>query len=791
MTRAGAVGNLPWVRGTSQPGVRMAPRGAQHKEAITAELIAEATKIGGKKFIQKFGLDSWRSIATAVTGGTIGYRVSESIDDTTHKSVTETGEGLVIGGEKKEPLPPPKPFVTPADPQGPITLSTPEVEKQDTTLITPEPKKEDIEIPQESYPDQSEEFNKPEIYYNEKVGKKMLTKESTDYRLQHKPRGPDDEYPVRLDNLTQTTTGESAGYPKDFYSWEGKRMYAPGPSFEGDEFGIANTESYNIINSVKGNPDAEVTIYRAVPNEKNITKINPSDFVTLSKRYADLHAAGGYGRDGTDSGKVLELKVKVKDIYWDQNDVNEFGYFPEKTKDISKQTKELVPEKNIPKNLKDLVKRSVGQERGEKAIEKIYDDSIFDDILESSELDNIRRLEEAYTGGLADTGDAAVPLIFENSLLDQHEDYMDDYKDTLADAARETLGSEFKVYRLMEKEDALKMLIDGEFPNIKRLQEDEEGNESYQDVIINMMGEETPMSREFFSFSLSPKEALSFRFLSAGERGDKKDEDFILIEMKANPTDIVMRGHESEKDLILRVDGETAGSSYVTPKIFNVYDFKFSGKNQIELFENEQFKNFVIKSQKDDISEAAIQSKKLLEDKELDVSQQTKNLTSKIKNKITTWEDHFPTIEEATKAAEDVGGTLREFEEGVIQKKITFRKTEDGFVILFDRKVIGELVDITQFKQEDNTQIGNTRSYQMSVINEDGTKGEPYDTFDGVKNAKDFAKDDVAKALLTETKDPTYPSLRDIFQNLEYNKKGEPKAIAEELERFRKELAER
>jgi len=168
-----------------------------------------------------------------------------------------------------------------------------------------------------------------------------------------------------------------------------------------------------------------------------------------------------------------------------------------------------------------------------------------------------------------------------------------------------------------------------------------------------------------------------------------------------------------------------------------------------------------------------------------------KESKDKIKNKITTWEDHFPTIEEATKAAEDVGGTLREFEEGVIQKKITFRKTEDGFVILFDRKVIGELVDITQFKQEDNTQIGNTRSYQMSVINEDGTKGEPYDTFDGGKNAKDFAKDDVAKALLTETKDPTYPSLRDIFQNLEYNKKGEPKAIAEELERFRKELAER
>ena len=827
MTRAGAVGNLPWVRGTSQSGVKMTPRGAQHKEAITAELQMHMQKVGIKKFIETYGSSTFQSIAAITAGGIIAQETpqldlqNEKLFGTSISSLPGMPQGPVYSDieEPKKPEPlkvipgihvpkteeqeelekelkeppktyPPKPedYRLPGFGEGSDTI--PKILEPPKTYP---PKLEDIQLP--GFPDQSEEFNKPQIYYNEKVGKKMLTKESTDYRLQHKPRGPDDEYPVRLDNLTQTTTGESAGYPKDFYSWEGKRMYAPGPSFEGDEFGIANTESYNIINSVKGNPDAEVTIYRAVPNEKNITKINPSDFVTLSKRYVNLHAAGGYGRDGTDSGKVLELKVKVKDIYWDQNDVNEFGYFPEKTKDISKQTKELVPEKNIPKNLKDLVKRSVGQERGEKAIEKIYDDSIFDDILESSELDNIRRLEEAYTGGLADTGDAAVPLIFENSLLDQHEDYMDDYKDTLADAARETLGSEFKVYRLMEKEDALKMLIDGEFPNIKRLQEDEEGDESYQDVIINMMGEETPMSREFFSFSLSPKEALSFRFLSAGERGDKKDEDFILIEMKANPTDIVMRGHESEKDLILRVDGETAGSSYVTPKIFNVYDFKFSGKNQIELFENEQFKNFVIKSQKDDISEAAIQSKKLLEDKELDVSQQTKNLTSKIKNEITTWEDHFSTIEEATKAAKDVGGTLREFEEGVLYKKITFRQHNYGFDIYFDKKLIGGLNDVDPYKEDPNRK-GNQKSYNLNYINEEGHDDEAFTTIDGQKYAKEKAKELIARDLLRETEEstdplyPTSPTLRDVFQNLEYNKKGEPKDVAEGIEKTLKELEE-
>ena len=61
-TRTGAIGNLPWVRGTSQPGVKMAPRGAQHKEAINAELAAEGVKIGGKQFIQKYGLATWTAI---------------------------------------------------------------------------------------------------------------------------------------------------------------------------------------------------------------------------------------------------------------------------------------------------------------------------------------------------------------------------------------------------------------------------------------------------------------------------------------------------------------------------------------------------------------------------------------------------------------------------------------------------------------------------------------------------------------------------------------------------------
>jgi len=147
-------------------------------------------------------------------------------------------------------------------------------------------------------------------------------------------------------------------------------------------------KSYSIINSVKGNPDAEVTIYRAVPNEKNITKINSGDFVTLSKRYADLHGAGGYGRDGTDSGKVLELKVKVKDIYWDQNDVNEFGYFPEKNKDVSDQTDKLVrgigdnnPPSSIEEEPTDAVKQTDNMLGNDLSISTTLDDKLLNDLL--------------------------------------------------------------------------------------------------------------------------------------------------------------------------------------------------------------------------------------------------------------------------------------------------------------------------------------------------------------------------------------------------------------------------
>ena len=186
-------------------------------------------------------------------------------------------------------------------------------------------------------------------------------------------------------------------------------------------------------------------------------------------------------------------------------------------------------------------------------------------------------------------------------------------------------------------------------------------------------------------------------------------------------------------------------------------------------------------------AEAAIHTtKKLLEDKELDISQQTKNLTAKIKNKITTWEDHFPTIEEATKAAKDVGGTLREFEEGLIEKKITFKKLGNlggqYFKVLYDGKEIAELAPLEE-------KYKGLKEYNIKFMGEI----EASDTGTGLAESKALVKKYIVEGLLDKSEPSRTPGLyweplRKTFQEATFDKEGnyvefpEPAHTEKELE---------
>ena len=132
----------------------------------------------------------------------------------------------------------------------------------------------------------------------------------TSYRMTH--TAPNREFGATLDDLT----GGGQMYPADIYSPKGYQYYGTGNLFDKKAFDIANR--------FKGKPDATVEIYRAVP--KGVSdEINPGDWVTLTKDYAEEHGQGPLKGDY----KIIKKKVKASDIYTNADSIHEWGYDPQ------------------------------------------------------------------------------------------------------------------------------------------------------------------------------------------------------------------------------------------------------------------------------------------------------------------------------------------------------------------------------------------------------------------------------------------------------------------------------
>lgn len=71
-----------------------------------------------------------------------------------------------------------------------------------------------------------------------------------------------------------------------------------------------------------GKKDVKVKVYRAVPTSVKEGKLRNGDWVTPSKRYAEIH--GDNRLDG--KYRIIEDEVPVSELWWDGNDVNEWGY---------------------------------------------------------------------------------------------------------------------------------------------------------------------------------------------------------------------------------------------------------------------------------------------------------------------------------------------------------------------------------------------------------------------------------------------------------------------------------
>lgn len=88
--------------------------------------------------------------------------------------------------------------------------------------------------------------------------------------------------------------------------------------------GLESVKSINTaIDAIKnGEKDVKVKVYRAVPTSVKEGKLRNGDWVTPSKKYAEMHGTnrleGKY--------RIIEDEVPANQLWWDGNDANEFGF---------------------------------------------------------------------------------------------------------------------------------------------------------------------------------------------------------------------------------------------------------------------------------------------------------------------------------------------------------------------------------------------------------------------------------------------------------------------------------
>lgn len=88
--------------------------------------------------------------------------------------------------------------------------------------------------------------------------------------------------------------------------------------------GLESVKAINVaIDAIKnGKKDVKVKVYRAVPTSVKEGKLRNGDWVTPSKKYAEMHGTnrleGKY--------RIIEDEVSATQLWWDGNDANEFGF---------------------------------------------------------------------------------------------------------------------------------------------------------------------------------------------------------------------------------------------------------------------------------------------------------------------------------------------------------------------------------------------------------------------------------------------------------------------------------
>jgi len=140
--------------------------------------------------------------------------------------------------------------------------------------------------------------------------------EIENYRGQH--QAPDRESGAPIHDVTANGV-----YPSDFY--QGNALHYYGTGHEADGYAV------NKILGLRGRPDAPVKIWRSIPwkgqrprSALGSTYLNPGDWVTISRQYAQDHGASALN----DEYAMVAANVRAKDLFTSGDSFLEWGWSP-------------------------------------------------------------------------------------------------------------------------------------------------------------------------------------------------------------------------------------------------------------------------------------------------------------------------------------------------------------------------------------------------------------------------------------------------------------------------------
>ena len=135
------------------------------------------------------------------------------------------------------------------------------------------------------------------------------TPAATDYGITHRPMTVE-QGAAPLHDLTQA-------FDDTIYSKSALQNYGTGSPLD--------RQAVNIFQQVRNKPDAQVTIYRAIPKDATQKALNAGDWVSVSKQYAMEHGEGTLGGNY----KIISQKVPAKHLTTNADSILEQGYYPQ------------------------------------------------------------------------------------------------------------------------------------------------------------------------------------------------------------------------------------------------------------------------------------------------------------------------------------------------------------------------------------------------------------------------------------------------------------------------------